>query len=92
MADGRAGCRDAGMTDDELAASLVDTMRTVFKQDDITFEPDRHLRDIFGLDSVQFVQLILAIETRFDMTLDEEEVDGIERIGDLFKLVRGKRA
>jgi acyl carrier protein len=38
------------------------------------------------------VQLVLAIEAQFDITLDEEEVDRMERIGDVFKAVRGKVA
>jgi acyl carrier protein len=80
------------VTDDQLAAGLTETIRTVFKQPDIAFEPERELRDIFGIDSVQFVQLVLAIEAQFDITLDEEEVDRMERIGDVFKAVRGKVA
>jgi acyl carrier protein len=78
------------VTDEQLAADLTTTLRTVFKQPDITFEPERELRDIFGLDSVQFVQLILAVETQFEITLGEDEVDRIEKIGDVFRVVRSK--
>jgi acyl carrier protein len=78
------------VTDEQLAADLTATIRTVFKQPDIAFEPERELRDIFGLDSVQFVQLILAVETQFDITLGEDEVDRMEKIGDVFRVVRSK--
>ncbi len=80
------------MTDEQIVAELMSTIRTVFKQPDIAFEPQRELRDIFGLDSVQFVQLILAVEELFGITLDEDEVDRMERIGDLYDVVRRKVA
>jgi acyl carrier protein len=41
---------------------------------------------------VQFVQLILAVEEQFGITLNEDEVDGMERIGDLYDVVRRKVA
>jgi acyl carrier protein len=90
MASRKPADWSAVVTDDQVATDLTETMRSVFKQPDIAFEPERELRDIFGLDSVQFVQLILAIEVQFGITLDEDEVDRIERIGDLFTVVRGK--
>jgi acyl carrier protein len=92
MATGDPGAGIGIVTDDQIAADLTATIRTVFKQPDIAFEPDRELRDIFGLDSVQFVQLVLTIEEQFGITLDEDEVDRMERIGDLFNVVKKKVA
>jgi acyl carrier protein len=92
MANREFAGRGAIVTDEQIAADLIATIRTVFKQPDIKFEPERELRDIFGLDSVQFVQLILMVEEQFGITLDEDEVDRMERIGDLFDVVKKKVA
>jgi acyl carrier protein len=92
MASREPAGRSAIVTDEQLAGEIMSTIRTVFKQPDIAFQPERELRDIFGLDSVQFVQLILAVEEQFGITLNEDEVDGMERIGDLYDVVRRKVA
>jgi acyl carrier protein len=80
------------VTDDQLIAQLTEAVRTALKQPTLEYQPDRALRDIFGLDSVQFVQMILALETEFDVMLDEDEVDRLERLGDLFNVLRSKVA
>jgi acyl carrier protein len=42
-------------------------------------------------DSLDLVELIMALEEEFDVTVEEEELDGIEEVGDAFALVTSKR-
>ncbi len=41
-------------------------------------------------DSLDLVELVMALEEEFDVTVDEEEPEGIETVGQAFDLVKGK--
>ena len=41
-------------------------------------------------DSLDLVELVMALEEEFDVSVDEEELDGIEKVGQAFDLVVGK--
>ena len=41
-------------------------------------------------DSLDLVELVMALEEEFDVTVEEEELEGIETVGAAFNLVIGK--
>lgn len=41
-------------------------------------------------DSLDLVELVMALEEEFDITVDEEELEGIETVGQAHGLVEGK--
>ena len=41
-------------------------------------------------DSLDLVELVMALEEEFDVTIDEEELEGIESVGQAFDLVTSK--
>ena len=41
-------------------------------------------------DSLDLVELVMALEEEFDITVDEEELEGIETVGQAHDLVKGK--
>ncbi|MHB8295132.1 MAG: acyl carrier protein [Acidimicrobiales bacterium] len=41
-------------------------------------------------DSLDLVELVMALEEAFDITVDESELEGVETIGGAFDLVAGK--
>jgi acyl carrier protein len=41
-------------------------------------------------DSLDLVELVMALEEAFDIEVPEEELDGITTIGQAYELVRGK--
>ena len=41
-------------------------------------------------DSLDLIELVMALEEEFDVTVDEEELEGIETVGQAFDLVKGK--
>ena len=41
-------------------------------------------------DSLDLVELVMALEEEFDVTVEEEELEGIETVGAAFELVVGK--
>ncbi len=46
--------------------------------------------DDLDADSLDLVELVMALEEEFDVTVDEEELEGIETVGQAFDLVKGK--
>jgi len=76
------------MTDSDLIDILVEVMRTAFRRPSLNFEPDERLRDLFGIDSVQFVTLILTLEERFGVLLPEDRVDQLTTEQSLLDLIK----
>ena len=43
-----------------------------------------------GADSLDNVELVMALEEEFDVSVPEEELEGIETVGQAYELVAGK--
>ena len=41
-------------------------------------------------DSLDLVELVMALEEEFDVSVEEEELEGIETVGQAYDLVMGK--
>ena len=46
--------------------------------------------DDLDSDSLDLVELVMALEEEFDIAIDEEELEGIETVGQAFDLVTAK--
>lgn len=46
--------------------------------------------DDLGADSLDLVEFVMALEEEFDVTVEEEELDGIDTVGKAFDLVMSK--
>ena len=55
---------------------------------EITLESD--LRDELGIDSLQAVNLVVEMEERFDISISEEELEGLKTVGDVVQAIKGK--
>jgi acyl carrier protein len=80
------------MTNQTYALIISQTAQEVFRQPSVPFSPGRAFRDIAGFDSILAIQFILAIESAFDITLTEDEVDNMHTMGDLMTLLQSKRS
>ena len=58
------------------------------KEEEVT--NDASFVDDLGAYSLDTVELVMALEEEFDVTVDEEELEGIETVGQAFDLVSGK--
>ena len=54
--------------------------------------PDTNLRDDLGLDSLQAVTVVMALEQEFEVEVDDEEIDGLQTVGDILELLASKTA
>jgi acyl carrier protein len=51
---------------------------------------DAKFADDLDADSLDLVELVMALEEEFDVTVDEEELEGIETVGQALTLVTSK--
>jgi acyl carrier protein len=51
---------------------------------------DAKFGDDLDADSLDLVELVMALEEEFDISVEEEELEGIETVGAAFDLVKSK--
>ena len=74
---------EALVTIKEVAAEVLSV------DPDLVTETARFKEDL-DADSLDLVELVMALEEEFDVTVDEEELDGIETVGQALTLVTSK--
>jgi len=80
------------MTDTEVIDIINDSMIKEFEFNPSSMTPDAHLVEDLGMDSLDFVDLVVVIQNAFGVKLrDEPKVRNIETLGDLHKLVMDKK-
>lgn len=52
--------------------------------------PDARFGDDLDADSLDLVELVMALEENFDITVDESELEGVETVEQAFSLVSSK--
>ena len=78
------------MDRNEVFEQLQDATVTVLGVDrDAVTEGARFFADL-DADSLDLVELVMAIEEEFDITVPEEELDGINTVGNALDLLLGK--
>lgn len=61
----------------------------------LSVEPDKvtleaSFADDLDADSLDLVELVMALEEEFDVTVDEEELEGITSVGQAYELITSK--
>ena len=59
-------------------------------RDDIVLSPALSADDVEGWDSLKQVDIIIAVEERFDIKFTTKELDQLDRVGDLVTLIVAK--
>ncbi len=52
--------------------------------------PEARFGDDLDADSLDLVELVMALEEAFDVTVDESELEGIETVGQAYDLISAK--
>ena len=66
---------------------LEELVRTVFNAPDVVLEDETTPADVPNWDSLGLVNLIFAIEQRFEVQLDNDELMQVESFGELQQLI-----
>jgi acyl carrier protein len=78
------------MSHADIYQKLTRVFHDVFKREDIVLTPELAANDVPGWDSFRQVEIILAVEQRFDITLSSSDVDELETTGDLVRAIAAK--
>lgn len=68
----------------ELIAEQLDV-----KADEIT--ETSNIQDDLGADSLDVVDLVMALEDEFDVEIPEDQVENIKTVGDIVKFIEDKQ-
>ncbi len=68
---------------DELPPKFMELVAAQLGVEVEALSPEARLQDDLGVDSLDVVELLLAIEERFGVELQDEEVEGVVTVADL---------
>lgn len=76
--------------DEALFARFRKCAVEVLSVDAAAVVPEAKFGDDLDADSLDLVELVMALEEEFDVTVPEEELEGISTVGQAYDLVVGK--
>jgi acyl carrier protein len=76
------------MTEAESYEFLTKMLQQVFERNDIVATPELTAKDVFGWDSFKQVELLMEIQDALSIEFTTEEMDDIENVGALARIVR----
>ena len=74
----------------ELFARFKKCAVEVLSVEESAVVPDAKFGDDLDADSLDLVELVMALEEEFDIEVPEEDLDGVETVGQASELVVGK--
>ena len=78
------------MNKEEIIQKINSFLVDEFEVDGATIVPDAILRDTLGLDSLDYVDLVVAIESNFGVKLVEADFVGIDTFQSFYDLIEQK--
>jgi acyl carrier protein len=74
----------------EIYGALTEIFHDVFMRDDLVLAPELSAKDVKGWDSFKQIEIIMATEERFSIQLNTREIDSLQSVGDLVRVVGSK--
>ena len=62
----------------------------VLSVDEVDVVPEANFADDLDADSLDIVELVMALEEEFDVNVDEEELEGVATVAEAFELITSK--
>lgn len=75
----------------DVRATVDRIMVDVFECDPAQLAPEARLGPDLGLDSLDGVDLVVALEKAFQVRISEEVAKGIKTLGDIYAQIEGRR-
>ncbi|KGO91321.1 acyl carrier protein [Flavobacterium subsaxonicum] len=73
-----------------IIEKINDFLIDEFEVDADAIEPDANLKDTLGLDSLDYVDLVVTVESNFKVKLGEADFVGIVTFNDFYNLIENK--
>jgi acyl carrier protein len=80
------------MTEPEIYEALNEIFADIFMTDDIVVAPTLSAADVDGWDSFKMIEIIVSVQDRFDIKVHTRDLDNLQNVGDLVRVIREKLA
>ncbi len=80
------------MTEAEIYHDLTEIIRDVLMQDDLVLHPNLTAMEVEGWDSFKMIEIVMAMESKFGIKIKSQQLDSLEKVGDLVALIRVQNA
>lgn len=77
------------MTEKEIFDRIV-TIIQERQEEDFVVTESLSLKDDLDADSVDLMEFILTLEDEFNIEISDEEIDQLQSVGDVVKIIQGK--
>jgi acyl carrier protein len=77
---------------EEIQSKVVDLIARTFKLDPATVTPEKSFQDDLGADSLETVELVMALEEDFGIEISDEDAEKIRTVGDAVDFILAKSA
>ncbi len=78
------------MTKEEIVARMIHFMVEEFEVEADSIQPEANLKDTLGLDSLDYVDLVVSIDSNFGVKLVEADFAGIDTFQSFYNLIENK--
>ena len=78
------------MTKELIVEKINDFLIEDFEVEEEVLEPGANLKDTIGLDSLDFVDLVVAVESNFGVKLVGEDFVNVVTLKDFYNLIQNK--
>lgn len=75
-------------TFDKIKEMIVDQLDV--EADEVTM--DANIQDDLGADSLDIVDLVMAVEDEFEVKIEDDVVEGMKTVGDIVKFIDAEKA
>ena len=82
--------KDSEAIPDRVIRHILDASDEEVSAGDV--RPETSLRDDLDLSSMQAITLVMDLEDEFDITVADEELEGLETVGDVLALLEAKQS
>lgn len=72
--------------------NIIDSLSKLLSIDKADITAESNLINDLGADSLDIVQMLIALERDFEMTFDDDEIRKIRTVGDVAALIEEKTA
>lgn len=77
-------------TEAELYSALTEIFADVFMRDDLMLSPGLTAKQVQGWDSFKQIEIIISTEERWGIRFSTRELDGLQSVGDLVRVIAAK--
>ena len=74
-----------------MLEQIIDIISKQLKKEAGEITPDTNIMEDLNADSLDVVELLMAIEETFGVTVPDEDVQSLKTVGDILDYVEGRR-